>query len=192
MNSGSEWLTAVATAVAAIGTVGTLIAALWQIHSERKRRLQQEAADREERHQDQARLVAAWTGMQLPYSDAQTTRVIAINGSAEPIYNVVAWVVYIQGAAPRTGEQWQSQQGVSRPPYLIASILPPGRWRLVMHQGGWGILSGRIGAEVAFTDRNGAHWIRRATGALEEISKGPMEHYGLPAPFDFFTPEPDV
>jgi len=52
----------VPTWIAALGTVGALSAALWQINTERKRRIAQETADRAERHQAQARLVAAWVG----------------------------------------------------------------------------------------------------------------------------------
>lgn len=52
----------VPTWVAAIGTVGALIAAFIQISTERKYRHAQEDKDRAERHIAQARLVAAFLG----------------------------------------------------------------------------------------------------------------------------------
>src|SRR5438105_4680136 len=50
------------TWVAAIGTVGTLAAALIQIEADRRRRHRQGEADRLERHRAQARLIAAVVG----------------------------------------------------------------------------------------------------------------------------------
>jgi hypothetical protein len=53
-------------------------------------------------------------------------------------------------------------------------------------------MGGRFGAEVAFTDRAGSHWIRRATGKLEELPKEPLEYFepsGLYGPYALVTPE---
>jgi hypothetical protein len=38
-------------------------------------------------------------------------------------------------------------------------------------------MAGRLAAEVAFTDREGSHWIRRATGRLEELPQEPLEYF---------------
>jgi hypothetical protein len=78
--------------------------------------------------------------------------------------------VFIQGAGPRRGED-----GVNSSYRRTLSILPPGRWRVEV-PGGWAGMSRRPGVEVAFTDRAGIHWIRRATGALDEIQKAPIDH----------------
>jgi hypothetical protein len=189
----------VPTWVAAVGTVGTLGAALLQIGSERSRRLSQEAADREERRRDQARLIAGWVGpiVQETEEAGSRTWIILSNGSPEPVYSVYAAIVFIQGAAPHTGEEWhrlreQVQEGGEDPEYrstTTASILPPGRWRVCVPQAAWGISGGRIGAEVAFTDRASIHWVRRATGALEELATPPYDHFGLTGPYELQTPE---
>jgi hypothetical protein len=53
-------------------------------------------------------------------------------------------------------------------------------------------MSGRSGAEVAFTDRNNTHWIRRATGQLEELDEDPLRYFaqlGFYGPHDLQTPE---
>jgi hypothetical protein len=55
-------------------------------------------------------------------------------------------------------------------------------------------MQGRCGAEVAFTDRAGRHWIRRATGALEELDVSPIEFLergGLGGPWQWVFPTPE-
>lgn len=187
---------AFATGVAALGTVGALFTALFQIGSERNRRLAQDERDRAERHREQARLIAGWVGPGDREEDR--TPFYLLNGSAEPVYNVVATIVLIQGAAPDTGEEWQrfardrkEQSGeYFQTPATTAAILLPGRWRVWIPKAGWtGLMAGRAGGEVAFTDRAGAHWVRRGKGELEELSQPPFEHFGLHGPFDLVTPE---
>jgi hypothetical protein len=46
-------------------------------------------------------------------------------------------------------------------------------------------MSGKGEAEVAFTDRAGAHWIRRATGELEEIAEAPFEYFRQVKPYRY-------
>jgi hypothetical protein len=205
----------VPTWVAAIGTVGTLTAALIQINTERKHRHAQEARDRAERHVAQARLVAAFLGSEetrgrpapedphgpTHQSNGRTT-IYVVNGSEEPVYEPVIGLVAIQGAAPRTMEGWlEARRSQSEPgqayrqvPITTASILPPGKSVVWIPGTGWSAhLSGRSSAEIAFTDRAGAHWIRRANGQLEEIPCGPLKYFhdrGLFSPFEFQTPEP--
>ena len=193
------------TWLAALGTVGALAAALWQISNERRRRLTQELRDRSERHQAQARLIAAWIGeiehpAGNPETDSGRTAIELLNSSAEPIYAVVASLVYIQGAAPHSTEAWfesrksAPQDSQLSPPTVLLSILPPGRWRIWISGSSWGILSGRVGAEVAFTDRAGAHWIRRAKGNLEELPIPPFDHFEKSGmygpPYDYQMPIP--
>lgn len=194
------------TWLASLGTIAAFGAALWQIGNERGRRLAQEQRDRVERHQAQARLVASWIGeIQFPSPESQNddgrTAIELLNGSAEPIYEIVTSLVYIQGAAPSSIEAWygmlkSAQDGdmqVSLPAATL-SILPPGRWRIWVPGHAWGIMSGRLGAEVAFTDRAGAHWIRRAKGGLEELPKQPFKYFqefGMYGPpYDYQMPTP--
>jgi hypothetical protein len=195
------------TWLAAGGTVGALGAAFWQIRTERQARLTREQQDRDERHREQARLVAAALGpIERPPSQESgkpsvlqgRTAVDLINGSAEPVYRVVAAIVGIQGTLPRTLEDWletrermPSQSGIPEPiPATTASILPGGSYRVwIRGIGWWGVLSGRGAAEVAFTDRAGTHWIRRANGQLEELPEDPITRYLGLGPHEFQTPE---
>jgi hypothetical protein len=191
------------TWLASIGTVGALAAALYQIGSERRRRIAQEAHDRLERHQAQARLVSAWIGKMADVSQEDIygarTAIELINGSCEPIYGLVAGIVFIQGAAPLSLEAMfevkkravQEHQQFN-PPIAVLSILP-GRWRIWV-QSVSSVMQGRMGAELAFTDRAGAHWVRRAKGGLEDLPSEPflyLQEFGMDGPpYDFRMPDP--
>jgi hypothetical protein len=194
----------VPTWVAGIGTVGTLAAALWQIRNERQRRLTSDKQLRVERHLEQARLVAAYMGEEekpeeearSPAADEGRTAFYLANNSPEPVYSVVVGMVFAQGAGPRTLEEMidLNQKQYSRPgPVTTVSILPGGLYRVWIAGTGWHrILGGRAGVDLAFTDRTGAHWIRRATGQLDELAKPPLEYlqaWDFYGPHDFQTPE---
>jgi hypothetical protein len=188
------------TWLAGVGTVGTLGAALWQIGAERKRRHEREAQEREERHLAQARLISAVMGPEEPPTKGRPeilgrTGIDLINGSPEPVYRLVVAIVSIQGAGMRTIEQWLEYRD-RRPytdnamPITTASILPSGNHRIWIQGTGWGrFLAGRNGAEVAFTDRAGSHWIRHAMGQLEELAGDPISHYLGAGPHDLVIPE---
>ncbi len=99
----------------------------------------------------------------------------------------------VQSAAPHKGEDWKSRQEEQHDvPWTTAVILPPGQWKVWVPGAGWhqglGLPSG---AEVAFTDRLGVHWVRRGEGTLEELPVSPLEHYqpfGFYGPYDFQQP----
>jgi hypothetical protein len=193
------------TWIAAVGTVGALIAAFIQINTERRRRHENEQRDRCERHLAQARLISAVIGQEKLIAGGQEkdehpegrTSVELINSSSEPVYRLVVGIVYIEGTGPHTIEEMckiRHPQGREvRLAVTTASILPGGTYRIWIRGTGWSrIRSGRFGAEVAFTDRAGSHWIRRATGNLIEIPEEPLiyfERYGMSAPYDLQTPE---
>jgi hypothetical protein len=130
-------------------------------------------------------------------TDPGRSAIDCMNGSLEPAYNVVIGIVFIQGAAPHTLEEmlkFRRRDTYQSVPVTTLSILPPGRSRGGIGGTGWtSIMSGRAGAEIAFTDRAGAHWIRRATGKLDELAVDPLtyfEQFGFYGPHDFDTPEP--
>lgn len=181
----------VATWVQAVGTVAAFWIAFWQIRTERRARQAGEHVQRERDHRSQAERVSAWYGGQeLPpdadYDSQDTTVISVLNRSDEPVYEAVITMVYIQGAAPHTGEAW-SEIAPQDAPREVWAVLPPGERRVTM-PGGWGILTGRVGAEIAFTDRAGASWVRRATGALEELPTDAIDHYAISRPLDYKPP----
>jgi hypothetical protein len=122
------------------------------------------------------------------------TGINLLNASDEPVYSPVVAIVFIQGAGPRTMEEQfelaKSGRFEGLGPLTTLSILPPGRSRVWIHGTGWArILSGRCGVDIAFTDHDGAHWIRRATGELEELPEGPFTYLALDGPHDLQIPE---
>ena len=159
--------------IASIGTVAAFSVALIQIRTERNLRQQTEDQDRKERHRAQARLISAMPGPTEPEEGldplAGRSAIDCINASSEPAYNVVLGIVFIQGAAPHTTEDMLKLRlgsgEVAGVPTTTLSILPPGRTRAWIPGTHWtSAMAGRAGAEIAFTDRAGSHWIRRATG----------------------------
>ena len=196
-------LGSIPTWVAGVGTVGTLSAALVQIRGERKRRLSQEIAAAKSLKESQAQLIAAWAGraetplaqnLDINREYQGRTPINLINSSNSPVYSLVASIVFIQGAAYKTTEELMAHHGNGLSPTTTIAILPPGAWRIWIPGSHWsGILGGRSGAELAFTDRAGIHWIRRATGVLEEISEPPFHYFqklGLHGPYELQVPEP--
>lgn len=143
------------------------------------------------------------------------TPVYVHNSSEEPIYEVVVGIVFIQGAAPRSlegildlrhrrrqqtaelaskgVEVSTEQRAFDGDPVTTSGIVPPGTWRLWIRGKGWtSIMAGRGGVDVAFVDRAGVSWARRAMGSLEELPKRPLDHFGehgLAGPHEFQVPE---
>ncbi len=137
------------------------------------------------------------------------------NTSAEPIYEVVVGLAHVQGAGPRRLEDFikfqrdrlqqneeRLKQGREAEPGAVyatqmaataLSVLPPGTWRAWVRGRGWQApLGGRLSAEVAFVDRAGVSWIRRAMGDLEQLPERPLPYlqkFGFYGPHDFDAPE---
>ena len=150
---------------------------------ERDDRLRAEAlreAEGRERRQ-QAERISGWPGQDSP----PNTPLILLNRSNEPVYEVVATLVLIQGAGAHRGEDY-IPPGYRR----VIAILPPGRWRVNVDSG-WAGMSRRPGVEIAFTDRAGITWIRRSTGMLEEVKMPAIDHYGLDRPQELVIPISD-
>ncbi len=153
--------------------------------------------------------MSAWVGPPDPDLTAQVsndgphgqTPIYLLNGSLEPVYTLVVSIVFIQGAAPHTTEEMleaahprDSTNAWAEAPATTVSILPPGKWRIwIPGTHGAGVLAGRSGAEAKFSDRAGAHWIRRALGKLEELPQPPFEYFRqwqLHGPYALEVPEP--
>jgi hypothetical protein len=174
----------VATWVASIGTVAAVWVALWQIVSEKKERLGREVREQAER-------ISAWYAGRAERIPGSGTRIELLNNSNEPVYEVIVGIAFIQGAAPHSGEEWMKvERGLIMGGFGRAlGTLPPGQWFVTVPSHS-GVMQGRLGAEIAFTDRSGSHWVRRATGKLEQLRTNAIDHYGVSRPVDYQTPEP--
>lgn len=180
------------TGIAAVGTAGTLAAALWQIRSERQARRRDEAEAEKRAERAQAELISAWYGGNDPTAAVTGKvydRIVVLNRSDQPVYEVLISLVFIQGAAPQTGEDLvrlrERSHGSDPERHQVAlAVLPPGQWR-VRITGGWGGMHRMPGAEVAFNDRAGSAWVRRATGALDRLPAAPFDHFNMSRPVSF-------
>lgn len=185
-------LGAVGAVLAAIGTIAAFIAAFYQIAQERSARHKEEDTSARNERMAQARRISAWIGgapsipIQSIDEEMPPTFATLLNASGEPVYRVAAWLVLIQGAGPHTGEEMQDVN-----PFAVRMLgtLPPGAF-VVALPGDWHGMYAHPGVEIAFTDVNSLHWIRRATGAVEEVRDDVVNHYGLPQPVDWEEPVP--
>lgn len=163
--------------ISGIGTTLAVSLALYQTATARVTRT------REERR-SQAALVSGWPEGERVTKDAYIIHTVLLNNSEEPVYQVVVSLVLVQGAGPKTGEDLDSSH--DRP---VLSILPPGKWITEVHGKGFGMQK-RPGIELAFTDRAGHHWLRRADGTLLEITKNAVDYYDLGRPQSLIVPAP--
>ena len=185
--STADWIIAAGTVLAAGGTVLAFVVAFVQIRQERTARQRLEADTRRKERREQAERVSAW----LFGPDLETIQPVALlNGSAEPVYRAMVWMVFIQGAGPHTGKEAAEllREHGTWHFYSALSVIPPGT-SYTAFDGGWGALSARPGVEIAFTDRAGVHWLRSSGGALTEIPEPPTDYYGLDGPHDWRVPE---
>jgi hypothetical protein len=175
------------TAVGSIGTLLAFVVAFYAIVRDSRGR-----AKAARRHQ--AEQVSAWIdytsyGCKSP----RGTNAIVLNGSGQPVYRGIIWLVRLQGGGgPATGEEmarWiESHPDASeRGGPETLSVLPPGMSVACLPD--WeGGMSAMPGVEIAFTDAAGRHWIRRAEGGLENVSKEPAVHYGIGLPQSWTIP----
>jgi hypothetical protein len=169
---------------AALGTVGTLF---WAVFNGLELRRQADGDRRQanaEKVLDQARRVSAWAEVLKEPDFPYARRLNLTNSSAEPIYEVVVYLVWVQGSAPGTGEAIESHYRPSRGDIsrvrAIVQVLPPGNYWLKVPGPTNSPMQGRLGVEVAFTDGAGRHWVRRVpTGNLQRLDATPVQHYGI-------------
>jgi hypothetical protein len=168
------WWVAALALIAAAGWLTSAVIAMRRDRNEPKTRVL--AACRE-----QAERVSVWPG---PSADPQP--VALLNHSDEPVYEAVATFVFIDGSGPARGEEVSSELAARQ---VRVGVIPPGRWRVCV-DGDWNGMYSRLGLEVAFTDRAGAHWVRRADGRLEQLPRGAFDYFELSRPLELTPPEP--
>jgi hypothetical protein len=170
------WWVAALALIAAAGWLTSVLVVMRRDRKARRTPTGTRAACRE-----QAERVSVWPG---PSADPQP--VALLNHSDEPVYEAVATFVFIDGSGPTRGEEVSPELASRR---VRVGVIPPGRWRVCV-DGGWNGMYARLGLEVAFTDRAGAHWVRRADGRLEELPRGAFDYFELSRPLELTPPEP--
>jgi hypothetical protein len=192
MDRSPDWWGASGQWAGAIGTIAAVVVALGIAIRDNKKGREERLAHAEEEKRRHISQLSSWVISHRPTAGI-TFPLKLLNTSREPFYNVVVFPVFIQGAAPHTGEQWllHDDEGEYGQRFCaVIGVLPPGRWEIDM-EFDTGVMQGRAGVEIAGTDRLGNHWVRRATGNLEEISLDPVNHYGILRPINYRTPKQD-
>jgi hypothetical protein len=194
----------IATWLAGIGTVCTLLFGVFQWFKLRSESIEVRKATAEEERRAQARRVSAW----FDGSNPKLVGFVKVsNTSDEPVYCVVVYEVHMDGGdRPGSGEEEERSlretcqhldnleklghvppglvNNAATPPAQqvrnVLQTLPPGTYPLKLFIG-----RHNPGVEIAFTDAAGRHWVRRATGELTEREENALDHYGIPVPVDY-------
>jgi hypothetical protein len=130
----------------------------------------------------QAEHMTAWL---IPYDRKQDNPNVHYEGlrlrnaSDQVIYDVIAELVAVQGAFRKTAvgdsEERNLEFGV------LVGNLPPGEMTTRIGGAG-GAMNIRLGIEIAFQDTTGRFWLRHGNGLLEQVSKHPLDLYGISRP----------
>lgn len=147
-------------AMAAVGTVGALVAAIWSIQRQAARDQATELDRRLAAERAQAEHVSAWClGTGDPNADGLDVHVMCRNGSTAPVYSL--------GITAYPIEQWQHAQtwvtrddlgalGPGKEARLVVRFSPPVTFNLGTH----------TPVAVRFVDAAGRHWLRQPDGTL--------------------------
>ena len=182
METGIRWGD-VATWVAGIGTLATFFVAFLQIRTERKARNRREEETHTRKMRDQAEHVASWIVKES--SDHSTLWIAVSNQSTRPVYQVIVFLVMIQGSGPREGKDTPSTERV------CLSVAPPGVIYVSMPANYHG-MHRHPGIELAFKDALGKCWVRKGSGDLGEIERPPVEYYDISLPTSWRFGETEI
>lgn len=161
----------------ALGTVGAIGYAFWEVARNRK-------VETKRARRAHAESVSAWL--------VRRRDIVLSNASEQLVYGVVVVPVWVLPARQWTAEEMVKER-LEAPtrrgqPWTVLGVLQPGRSTVpldfVIDSG-----PGRWALEIAFTDREGHHWIRRSDGGLEELSSRPIEYFKLPESVQYLTAE---
>jgi len=166
------------TWLAAIGTIGAVVVALWVSLGESRRR-----ARADERRQ--AELITAWVssrgGLISGGIDKPGIFVRVANASNQAAYRLIV----SSCDATRQGDRPQGRSPGDWRTFI--SELPPGEIGVFVE---WEPqMSSRPAVEIAFQDSAGRTWKRDYQGALEQLKGDHVKHYGLGEPVGWKPPE---
>lgn len=158
-----------ATVLGSLATAATLI---WLVLE--RDQLQKEKREAEKRKQ--ASGVSTWLSNKMFGTRAHYKRQIIVlnNNSDAPIYNLVISIVDARNNDAKGEETPEEFRRIidASPPGQVFCFAPEG-------YNGMGF---RPGVEIAFSDANGSHWVRRGNGILEILAENPFTHYRISQP----------
>lgn len=155
-----------------LGSLATAATLIWLVIE--RDQLQKEKLQTEKRKQ--AANTSAWLSYKTFGSKIHYKKQIIIfnNSSESPIYNVVASIVDARNKDAKgkeTPEEFRQ----------VIATCPPGQAYCFAPEGYNGV-GFHPGVEIAFSDTDGSHWIRRGDGLLENLDEEPFVHYRIPQP----------
>jgi hypothetical protein len=107
-------------------------------------------------------------------------RVTLTNLSDRPVFGVVVWLVSAAPSLHRAGRAPSRPFGALA--FHVMPMLPPGCREIAVAPTEPSADDAVAGAEIAFSDAGGEHWVRRADGRVEPLASAPWRHYGFPSP----------
>jgi len=152
-----------------VGSLATALTLYWLVLE--RNQLQKEKAETERKKQ--AVGASVWLTKRT-FSHASHKLIILNNNSDSPIYNVIASIVDTRNKDAK-GEETPEEFR------RIIDAVPPGQTYCFAPTGYSG-MGFHASVEVAFSDANGVHWVRRGNGRLEELAEEPFIHYAIPQP----------
>lgn len=177
--------------VSAIISAGALGAVVVQIRSDSAYRRAEEEIRKAVLRKVFAKMVSAWV------EQPGQGRLVVQNRADQPIYHVVARVVFQHGTEdfdgsdievhPADGSGDVNIVSMSSEAAALASfpeyVVPPGRYTVEI---GPDVSREQsvLGVEIAFRDVRGLNWCRDSDGVLQEISVDPFEFMGVRQPFE--------
>lgn len=157
-----------------LGSLATATTLIWLVIE--RNQLQKEKWEDEKRKQ--ANGVSAWLSKKVFHSGHLTKPIIILNNNSDsPIYNVVISIVDAQNKnsmGEETSEELRQTIDAS----------PLGQ-RYCFAPKGYNGMNFHPGIEIAFSDANGVHWVRRGNGRLEILTDNPFAHYKVPQPVTY-------
>lgn len=127
-------------------------------------------------HNEQANLITAWIEKETEDTHAW---VAVLNQSNFPVYKMILTTVNVQVNASDGREAPNDFR-------FFLKVAPPGKHyiKTLIHHG----MGFSSGIEIAFTDKDNAHWVRSGNNILVKINETPVEYYGLALPLSWDYP----
>lgn len=154
-----------------IGSLATAATLIWLVVE--RDQLQKEKRESEKR--EQAAGVSTWLSKKAFHSGHLMRQTIVLNNNSDsPIYNIVVSIVDARNKDAKGEETPEEFRRVidASPPGQAFCLAPEGYMGMGFHPS----------VEIAFSDANGNHWVRRGNGQLKELPEDPFVYYKIPQP----------
>lgn len=127
----------------------------------------------------QAQLVSGWIGGSSDVKTSGDEVVVTIaNQSTTAVFGTAVFLVAQLRRSPGSIEELTEMGSPGDPSYRLFGVVPPGRHAITVPWRAAGMFR-QPAVELAFSDAAGAHWIRRASGELQEATERSVRRFNL-------------